>query len=193
MNHVGRRHLLSLCTLFAVVAGCSEPLQPGLSQVESDVVHFSSSSSNSQLSVLATFNRSPTITIAWAKKWIGPEGGRLAFQGFAIDVPAGAVSKTTQFSIHLPVDPNGAERVVARFGPSGAQFPTAVTIEFPYEGTSIYGDPAATVVWWNPDVSAWVDMGGTITEAGRLRTTTTHFSEYGTSDGRGGVLTASGG
>jgi hypothetical protein len=193
MNHVGRRHLLSMFTLVALVAGCSEPVQPGITSVEAEAAHFSSSGSNSQISVLATFDRTPNITIAWAKKWIGPAGGRLDFQGFAIDVPAGAVSKNTQFSIHLPVDPNGSERVVARFGPSGAQFPTAVTIEFPYHGTSIYGDPAATVVWWNPDLNAWVNMGGSVTATGRLRTTTTHFSEYGTSDGRGGVLTASGG
>ncbi|CAN5745792.1 hypothetical protein BH23GEM8_BH23GEM8_19260 [soil metagenome] len=192
MNVAGRRAFLPLLATLAVFTGCSEPTQPNGMAVEPENVNFSASESGT-LAPIATFNQRPNITIAWAKKWIGPAGGRLEIQGFAVDVPAGAVSKSTLFSIHLPVDPSGSERVMARFGPHGATFSSAVTIEFPYLGTSIFADPAATVVWWNPDANAWVDVGGTVTETGRLRTTTTHFSEYGTSDGRGGVLTASGG
>ena len=83
------------------------------------------------VAALARFQQTPQITIAWAKKWIGPEGGRLDFYGFAIEVPAGAVDKLTQFSIKLPVDPNGSERVVAEFGPHGQQFFQPVAIELP--------------------------------------------------------------
>ena len=182
--------LPTLCIL--LLGACSEPTQPSLA-VEPENLSFSSAGADSHLAPLARFDTRRSITIAWARKWIGPEGGRLDFQGFAIDVPPGAVDRVTQFSIHLPVDPKGSERVLARFGPHGAQFPTGVVIELPYSGTSIFGNEDARVVWWNPDAKVWEDMGGTVTSSGRLRTRTTHFSEYGTSDGRGGVLTASGG
>jgi hypothetical protein len=47
------------------------------------------------------------------------------------------------------------------------------------------------VVWWN---GGWVRMGGTVTADGqRLRTTTDHFSTYGTTDARGGTMITSGG
>jgi hypothetical protein len=155
---------------------------------------FSESGTKADVAALARFNQQRKITIAWARKWIGPEGGRLEFLGFAIDVPAGAVDRVTQFSIRLPVNPHGSERVVAEFGPHGATFAVPVTIEFPYRGTSIDGSASARVVWWN---DAWVDMGGTLTEDGaRLRTTTDHFSTYGTTDddaARGGGIVASGG
>ena len=143
------------------------------------------------LAALARFNQKPQITIAWAKKWIGPEGGRLDFYGFAIEVPAGAVDKVTQFSIKLPVDPNGSERVVAEFGPHNQQFARPVAIELPYRGTTIEGSATPTIVWWN---DAWVDVGATVTGDGqRLRTLTDHFSTYGTTDERGGTMVTSGG
>lgn len=143
------------------------------------------------LDVLARFNKKPMVTIAWAKKWIGPEGGRLDFLGFAVEVPPGAVSKVTMFSIKLPVDPNGSERVVAEFGPHGSKFSKPVFIEFPYAGTSIYGSVSPSVVWWN---GGWVDMGASVTTDGqRLRTTTDHFSTYGTTaELRGGQYTSGG-
>lgn len=140
---------------------------------------------------LARFEARPQITIAWAKKWIGPAGGRLDFQGFAIEVPAGAVDRVTQFTIKLPVDPQGSDRVVAEFLPHGARFAKPVAIELPYAGTSIAGASDPTIVWWN---DAWVDMGATLTGDGqRLRTLTDHFSTYGTTDERGGSLAVSGG
>ena len=148
-------------------------------------------SNGSDLTVLAQFRQKPQITIAWAKAWIGPEGGRLDFQGFSIVVPAGAVDKVTMFSIRLPVDPDGSERVVAEFGPHGAQFKTPVTLGFPYRGTTIEGNANAHVVWWN---NAWVDMGGWISPDGsQVLTQTPHFSEMGTTATRQGGLTASGG
>jgi hypothetical protein len=192
MNHCGLRLLLSAVGVL-VVAGCTDVVEPAALSPDLEVPHFSTSAQPGQLDILATYSTRPSLTIAWAKKWIGPEGGRLDFQGFSVVVPSGAVSKTTQFSIHLPVDPRSSERVLAKFGPHGATFATPVRIEFPYAGTSIEGSTEARVVWWNPDASAWVDMGGSISPAGRLSTETTHFSEYGTTDGRGGVITASGG
>lgn len=144
------------------------------------------------LDVLARYRTKPQITIAWAKKWIGPEGGRLDFLGFAIEVPAGAVDKVTMFSIRLPVDPDGSEHVVAEFGPHAKTFAQPVAIELPYRGTSIDGSTYPTIVWWS---DGWVDMGGTVTADGlRIRTLTDHFSTYGTTDAtRGGSMLTSGG
>jgi hypothetical protein len=139
---------------------------------------------------LALFKVKPQITIAWAKAWIGPEGGRMDFVGFTIIVPAGAVDKVTMFSIRLPVDPQGSEHVVAEFGPHNTQFAKPLTIGFPYRGTTIEGDPSATVVWWN---DGWVNMGGTVSaDRSQIFTTTPHFSEIGTASYRG-TLTTSGG
>ncbi|HEX6909642.1 MAG TPA: hypothetical protein VF142_04595 [Longimicrobium sp.] len=179
---------ISLALFLALAGtGCTDVQQPTLSTAEP----AGPSLSAGDLDRLARFQQRPQITIAWAKKWIGPEGGRLDFMGFAIDVPAGAVDKVTMFSIKLPVDPNGSERVVAEFGPHAVGFARPVTIELPFRGTTIEGTSSPTIVWWN---NGWVDMGGTITADGlRLRTSTDHFSTYGTTDTRGGTMITSGG
>jgi hypothetical protein len=149
------------------------------------------SAPSSALDELATFRTKPQITIAWAKAWIGPEGGRLDFIGFTVIVPPGAVDKVTMFTIRLPVDPKGSEHVIAEFGPHNTQFARPLTIGFPLRNTSIEGTSSPTVVWWN---NGWVEMGGVPSADGaQLFTQTTHFSDYGTTTSRGGTLTASGG
>jgi hypothetical protein len=172
-----------------LAAGCADAGSP--LSARQGVPSFSGGTSP-DVAPLAKFRQTPQVTIAWAKKWIGPEGGRLDFYGFAIDVPAGAVDKVTQFSIRLPVDPQGAEHVVAEFSPHGKQFAVPVAIELPFRGTTIETSAAPTVVWWN---DAWVDMGATVTADGlRLRTVTDHFSTYGTTEAaRGGGIYTSGG
>ncbi len=187
MKHLFRNLLLALPTLaLSLALGCAE-MPTG---VAPEAALFTKGQGGPDLDRLAKFNTKPSITIAWAKKWIGPEGGRLDFQGFAIEVPAGAVDRVTQFTIRLPVDPKGSERVVAEFGPHGATFARPVFIELPLAGTSIEQSAAHYIVWWN---NAWTDMGGALTQDGqRLRTSTDHFSTYGTTDRRG-VVTTSGG
>ncbi|WP_420130259.1 hypothetical protein [Longimicrobium sp.] len=172
-----------------LAAGCADagsPLAP-----DPAAPAFSASASP-DVAALAKFRNTPQVTIAWAKKWIGPAGGRLDFNGFAIEVPAGAVDKVTMFSIRLPVDPQGAERVVAEFGPHNSDFAKPIAIELPYRGTTIESGAAPTIVWWN---GGWVNMGATVTADGqRLRTLTDHFSTYGTTDAaRGGTFVTSGG
>lgn len=149
-------------------------------------------SSVNSLDIIARFRVKPQFTIAWAKAWIGPAGGRVNFQGFTIAVPPGAVDKVTLFTIRLPVDPNGSERVVAEFGPHNVTFARPITIGFPYRGTSIEGDAAnARVVWWN---DGWVDMGGIVSADGsQIFTQTPHFSEYATTAYKGGSMLTSGG
>ena len=178
-------------SLAVVVGGCADAASP-LAPRPEQPAFSTSTSSNPDMARLARFRQKPQVTIAWAKKWIGPEGGRVDFMGFAIDVPAGAVDKVTMFTIRLPVDPQGSEHVVAEFGPHGAKFAKPLGIEFPFRGTSIEDASAPTVVWWN---DGWVNMGGAVTADGlRLRTTTDHFSTFGTAeDTRSGAIVASGG
>lgn len=183
-----RRFGLSLALLLSVLGtGCSDAARTPLSAEPTGP-----SLSTSDMQPLARFNKKPQVTVAWAKKWIGPAGGRLDFMGFAIDVPAGAVDKVTMFSIRLPVDPNGSEHVVAEFGPHAMRFARRVSIELPYRGTSIEGTAAPTIVWWN---GGWSNVGAALTGDGlRLRTSTDHFSTYATLDARGaGAIATSGG
>jgi hypothetical protein len=183
-----RRLGISLAIFLSVLGtGCSDAARSPLAAEPAGP-----SLSTSDMQPLARFNKKPAVTIAWAKKWIGPEGGRLDFMDFAIEVPAGAVSKVTMFSIRLPVDPNGSEHVVAEFGPHAVPFARPVVIELPYRGTTIEGALDPTVVWWN---GGWTDVGGDVTADGqRLRTATDHFSTYGTVDTRGaGAIATSGG
>jgi hypothetical protein len=172
-----------------LVAGCADAGSPLAARQGAPSYN---SGGTPDVAALARFRQTPQVTIAWAKKWIGPEGGRLDFYGFAIEVPAGAVDKVTMFSIRLPVDPQGAERVVAEFGPHGRQFDRPVAIELPLRGTTVDAAAAPTIVWWN---NAWVNMGASVTSDGlRLRTLTDHFSTYGTTDAaRGGTMVTSGG
>jgi hypothetical protein len=195
-----RNALLAVAaTVVSLTAGCTDagtPVSPRMAPPAALATKAAAptaavSAPATDVDVLARFRQKPQITIAWAKAWIGPEGGRVDFVGFTLIVPAGAVDKVTMFTIRLPVDPNGSEHVVAEFGPHNTTFARPLTIGFPYRGTTIEGDPNARVVWWN---NGWVDMGGTVSADGsQLFTTTTHFSEYGTTANRGGVITTSGG
>jgi hypothetical protein len=195
MNHPfrGATSVLTALLVISLVAceGVETPtaVAPGASGAL-----FSSAEGGPDLSRLARFQAVPEQASAPARAWIGAEGGRLEHRGFAIEVPPGAVSSPTLFSIRLPANDSGSDRVVAVFHPHGATFAVPVSIEFPYAGTSIFGTPDATVVWWDPGARDWVDIGGVVTEDGaRLRAHTPHFSTYGTSDGRGGSVTVSGG
>ena len=189
-------------TAVSFTVGCTEAGSPVATQPQGGGIRYarvgalstdaSVAGSASNLNILATFRQKPQITIAWAKAWIGPAGGRVDFQGFTIIVPPGAVDKVTMFTIQLPVDPNGSERVVAEFGPHNVAFAQPITIGFPYRGTSIEGSTNAHVVWWS---NGWVDMGGTISADGsQIFTQTPHFSEYGTTNtDRNGGMSVSGG
>lgn len=179
-------------TVASLTAGCTDagtPVSPDARVAARSPGEFRASSQ--AIDQLARFRQKPQVVVGWAKAWIGPAGGRVDFVGFTLIVPAGAVSKVTMFTIKLPLDPNGSEHVVAEFGPHNTTFAKPLTIGFPYTGTSIEGDPAARVVWWN---DGWVNMGGTVSADGKqIFTTTTHFSEFGTAAYRGGGMLVSGG
>jgi hypothetical protein len=190
MIHTVRRLGVTLALALAVLAtGCGDAGTP-LTQPEG--LPAFNASANSDVQTLARYRAKPQVTIAWAKKWIGPEGGRLDFYGFAIEVPRGAVTRSTMFTIRLPVDPRGSEHVVAEFGPHNQRFRQPVAIELPFRNTSIEAGSNHTVVWWN---EGWTDMGATVTRDGqRLRTLTDHFSTYGTTNAQlNGTLVLGGG
>ena len=195
--------LAVVATVVSLTAGCTDagtPLSPRAvapgafsraGATTTTTTSTSLSAPSNAVAQLALFKVKPQVTIAWAKAWIGPAGGRLDFVGFTVIVPPGAVDKVTMFTIKLPVDPQGSEHVVAEFGPHNTTFAKPLTIGFPYRGTTVEGDASATVVWWN---NGWVPMGGTGSADGsQIFTTTTHFSEFGTAAYRGGGITASGG
>jgi hypothetical protein len=197
-----RNALLAVAaTLVTLSAGCTDagtPVSPraaGPAAFTKGATTTSTSSTSitaptDAIVQLARFKVKPQVTIAWAKAWIGPAGGRIDFVGFTLIVPPGAVDKTTMFTIRLPVDPQGSEHVVAEFGPHNTQFAQPITIGFPYRGTTLEGDATGTIVWWN---DGWVDMGGTVSADGsQIFTTTSHFSEFGTA-AKGGGMSISGG
>lgn len=181
-------------TVVSATAGCTDgstPVSPGAALERGVLSPPGSRASATSIGQLARFGQKPQVTIAWAKAWIGPAGGRVDFAGFTLIVPRGAVARVTMFTIRLPVDPQGSEHVVAEFGPHNTTFARPLTIGFPYRGTTIEGDTGASVVWWN---NGWVPMGGTVSADGsQIFTQTPHFSEFGTAAYRGGTLTASGG
>ena len=125
----------------------------------------------------------------WAKAWIGPAGGTLEYYGFRIVVPAGAVKRTTMFSLSLPRE--GTERALAEFGPHNVTFAVPITIELPYAGTTAEGS-APRALWFDESARAWVGVGGTLTADGRrVKTSVSHFSLY--ASGAPGVVTTTGG
>lgn len=192
MTRPGRLLLLALAALFhSGCGGRDAPVAPALSAEGAFLV--APARGGPDLEDLATFDSPPSSTVRWAREWIGPEGGRLELGGFAIDVPAGAVSRVTPFSIRLPTDRFAAGRVVAEFGPHAARFAVPVAIELPYSGTSSE-TIGGSVLWWNPGSRDWVDMGSSLTADGlRLRAETDHFSLFGAGLPRSGGVTVSGG
>ena len=184
MSRLVRKFLPAVALLAASAAiGCSDGAQaPTAAAVAAPETapRFNAA----DLDQIAKFRQKPQSSTGWAKKWIGPAGGRLDFLGFAIIVPPGAVDKVTMFSIQVPLDRTGSERVIAEFGPHNKLFAVPVTIEFPLANTTIDVSATPTVVWWN---NGWVDIGAEVSPDGqKLRAVTPHFSTYGTTDLRGG-------
>jgi hypothetical protein len=137
---------------------------------------FSSGGSPDVSGIAVYEGGAPQITIGWAMAWIGAEGGTLRLLDFEIVVPPGAVSTRTRFSIRLPVDPHARAHAMAEFLPHNVTFAVPVTLRLPYAGTTAENSDAR-VLWWSG--SAWVPFATELVD-GRLQSTTTHFSTYGT-------------
>jgi hypothetical protein len=178
------RRILFLPLLLAV-ASCidNEPIEP--------TARPQFTFESAKLDRLARYqNGGPSITIGLSLKTIGPEGGTISLAGFEVVVPPGAVTKATRFSIRLPVDPQSSAFVRAEFGPHQT-FAVPVTIRLPLRGTTSEG-AEPRVLWWNG--TDWEAFPTVPTADGRIETTTTHFSEYGTEDtGYKGIILVGGG
>jgi hypothetical protein len=139
------------------------------------------SAASADLDALAKYRDGPPqIVIGFAMKAIGPAGGTISLAGFEVVVPKGAVSKWTNFTIRLPVDPNMGSYVWAEFGPHNVKFAQPVTLRVPYKGTTADGDETVHVMWYNG--RDWIQLPSTLTIDGRIETLTDHFSEYGTEE-----------
>jgi hypothetical protein len=177
LQHLRRSLAPVLAVTLAACAGQDTPL--GI-----DGPQFSSSGSPDLTRIAEYVDGPPQITIAWAIGWIGPEGGTLRLLDFEIVVPPGAVSSRTRFSIRLPVDPNARGHAMAEFLPHNVTFAVPVTLRLPYSGTTAE-DLDSRVLWWSG--STWVPFETEMVD-GRLQTTTTHFSTYGTEDTSRGII-----
>jgi hypothetical protein len=148
-----------------------------------DAPQFSASGSPDAARIARYASGAPQITIAWAMAWIGPAGGTLRLLDFEIVVPPGAVATQTRFSIRLPVDPHERDHAMAEFLPHNVTFAQPVTLRLPYEGTTAENTPAR-VLWWSG--ADWVPFESEVVD-GRLQTSTTHFSTYGTEETSRGI------
>lgn len=166
---MSRVHRVAAVALTLLAAACSDaPVAP-------QTRPQSSAAAGEHSSPLARYrNGPPQITIGFAMKPIGPEGGTISLAGFEVVVPPGAVSKWTNFTIRLPVDPSMSDYVWASFGPHGMQFNTPVTLKLPYTGTTSEGNSTTHVMWFNG--ASWVELPTTFTTDGRIQTQTSHFS-----------------
>jgi len=134
------------------------------------------------LQVLAKYrrsNRDPESV-----KRIGPAGGTVRAGDYQIIVPPGAVDRSSVFHIKLPNGGGRGGRVYAEFT-SSRPFTKPVTIILPQDITN--ASPSSSILWWNDGSLEWEVMPTVPTGDGRLQTTTTHFSIYGVSRGRGWI------
>jgi hypothetical protein len=177
-------HVLALLPLLAGATACQE-----LGEANIVTPQFGSSGT-ADISRIAVYRDGPpSLTIAWAMAWIGPQGGSLRILDFEVIVPPNAVSKVTRFAIRLPVDPGIADHALAEFEPHNVQFAQPVTLRLPYRGTSAESS-TSSILWWNGAV--WVRYPTIVLPDGRLETTTTHFSEYGTEEPQRGITPVGG-
>lgn len=185
MKLVSRVLILSL--LLVAVSGCTdqEPVEPVLLTTPQFSVD------PNVLAPLAEYeNGAPRLFWGFAMKTIGPAGGRISLAGFEVIVPPGAVRKNTLFTIHLPAPSQEAQYVRAQFGPH-MTFDRPVTLRLPLSGTTAEDDSNPHVLWW--DGTQWIAYPTVRTSDGRIETTTTHFSEYGTEDPSKGIILVGGG
>jgi hypothetical protein len=182
MNRIGRVAAVALPLL--LFAACENaPVAP---QTRPQY----SAEDNADLTKVAKFRIALPNDLSFASQLIGPTGGSISLAGFSVDVPAGAVTQTTLFTITLPTNGRALKSVLASFGPHGTTFNVPVTLTLPFAGTSAEGGTGIHVLWF--DGSGWVALPTDRTSDGRIQTRTTHFSDYGTeeqdSTGRGVTL-----
>lgn len=186
MNRHSGWRAAALTLLTVVATGCADagPIEPA------QPAQQSLTALQPDLSVIAQYRTGVSmLSFGWASTWIGPQGGSLRLLGFEIVVPAGAVTSWTRFTIKLPLDWSGLDRAYAEFLPHNVPFAQPVTLRLPYRGTTAENETPG-ILWW--DGSTWVRYPTTLRWDGRIETTTTHFSEFGTEDPERGITPVGG-
>ena len=178
MNRLTPRRCVALLLVALGTAACSDH-----SALTAPVPQYSGVS-GPDIEAIAQYRQgAPQFTIAWSMAWIGPEGGSVRMLDFEVVIPPGALARRTRIAIRLPVDPKSSTHAYAEFEPHGLQFAKPVTLRLPYSGTTAESAPSS-VLWWSGSV--WERFPTVVLPDGRIETTTTHFSTYGTEQpGRG--------
>ncbi len=118
---------------------------------------------------------------------ITPNGGTVQMSdGTAVNVPAGALTQTTQITVgDEPNSVNISDTVllglVYRFGPEGTQFAVPVTVSLLYDPTKLpTGDTSDDVVIMTAPVGStgFQPMTTAVVDDTHVSTTTTHFSDF---------------
>jgi ZU5 domain len=133
--------------------------------------------------MLASCSSSPKTT----SNMITPSGGTVQMSdGTAVNIPAGALTQTTQITVgNEPNSVSITDEVlvgsVYRFGPEGTQFATPVTVTLDYDPSKLpTGDTSTDIVIMTAAVgsSDFQPMTTTIVDDTHVSTTTTHFSDF---------------
>lgn len=115
--------------------------------------------------------------------------------GSGVVIPQGALSSGLGVSVEAaaPADPAEERRrdearsrreltaagPAVQFGPEGTRFAKSVTIELPYDPSSVPPGSQLVVEYWNPATQDWQDMPSSVDEVSHVvRAQTTHFSLY---------------
>lgn len=172
---------VGLVVLGGLVAGCgdAEPVGPA-------IAGGASATSQAALGQLAQYRAgSPGVTIGFAKKWIGPEGGVLRLGDFEVVVPAGALEQTVGVSLRLDVSGASRSYVRAELGPASLRFLAPVTLITPYLGTTAEGASGVAGRW---NGQKWVELPSESTADGRLSAPLEEGGDVGTMTSSGYII-----
>lgn len=122
--------------------------------------------------------------------FIGPEGGSLRLHDFELIVPPGAVSKRRRFEIRIMPEPARRNHAAAEFRPRNVTFEVPVLVRVPLETTESAGATDVHVLRFEKGAD-WEALFSEPTVDGRLQTTTSSFTTFGTERRRG--ITMAGG
>jgi hypothetical protein len=103
----------------------------------------------------------------------GSLGGQVSNGRFTLLVPAGAFPGTRIITIAT----SAVDELQCELYPEGLQFAVPATLAIDLTGTGLDEDPAATVLWYDPNTANWVDMNGAL-DVHSVRAALPHFSIY---------------
>ncbi|MBN2541436.1 hypothetical protein JXI42_01065 [bacterium] len=117
---------------------------------------------------------------------IGPEGGIIEIAGgVALDIPAGALADTVEFSIDENTSPTpvGGDMefvsTVYTMEPSGTNFLVPATVTLKYNEADLGGTAETSVKLYTNDGSGWEELPATVdTDENEVTSNITHLSDF---------------